>query len=51
MSSILKDVRVKRALVVVGLVLIAAGLSVGLKALTIAGSVLALVGFVSAGGA
>lgn len=51
MESLLRDVRVKRALTLVGVVLVALGIAAGLSTVTVVGSVLALVGLVSGGGA
>ncbi len=51
MGRILRDVRVKRGLVLVGIALVAVGIATSLTAVTIVGAVLAMAGFISAGGA
>jgi hypothetical protein len=51
MENVIRDLRVKRGLVLIGIVLVAIGIAAGLTAVTIVGAVMATVGFVSAGGA
>jgi len=51
LESVLKSLRVKRSLLIVGLVLLVAGLATRVEALTVVGAVIALVSFVSSGGA
>lgn len=50
MENIFRDVRVKRGLVFLGVVLVTIGIVAGFRAVTIVGAILAAVGFVSAGG-
>lgn len=51
MENVLRDVRVKRGLVLIGIVLVAIGIAASLRAVMMVGAVLAAIGFVSAGGA
>jgi hypothetical protein len=46
----LTGIRVKRTLLVIGLVLLAVGIATHVQAVTIAGMVFGIVGFVSSGG-